>query len=132
MISLTCTSCKRSLEIDDAFAGGVCRCQFCGTIQTVPAGLKKGGRPATPVGSSPATQKMLYQRKAPPKHVPPAGATTPLPESPAAGDTTPRGLRAARPEPAQTDHVRRKTWLIAIAIGAAAAIVIGVLAWIAL
>ena len=25
------------LEIDDAFAGGVCRCQHCGTIQTVPS-----------------------------------------------------------------------------------------------
>ena len=37
MINITCTSCKKVLSIDDAFAGGVCRCQFCGTIQTVPA-----------------------------------------------------------------------------------------------
>jgi hypothetical protein len=37
MIQITCTSCKRLLTIDDAFAGGVCRCQHCGTIQTVPA-----------------------------------------------------------------------------------------------
>jgi hypothetical protein len=37
MIQITCTSCKRVLSIDDAFAGGVCRCQHCGTIQTVPA-----------------------------------------------------------------------------------------------
>src|SRR6185369_3854511 len=36
MISLNCTSCKKVLEVDDAFAGGVCRCQHCGTIQTVP------------------------------------------------------------------------------------------------
>jgi len=28
------------LEMDDAFAGGVCRCQHCGTIQTVPSHLK--------------------------------------------------------------------------------------------
>ena len=59
MISLTCTSCQKVLEIDDAFAGGVCRCQFCGTIQTVPARLKgtaKNG--AVAVGA-----KTLYQRK---------------------------------------------------------------------
>jgi hypothetical protein len=37
MIVIQCTNCKRQLSIDDAFAGGVCRCQHCGTIQTVPA-----------------------------------------------------------------------------------------------
>ena len=37
MISLICTHCQTQLTIDDAFAGGVCRCQHCGTIQTVPA-----------------------------------------------------------------------------------------------
>ncbi len=45
MISITCTHCKTLLEMDDAFAGGVCRCQHCGTIQTVPSQLK---RPASP------------------------------------------------------------------------------------
>ena len=37
MIRLACTNCREVLTIDDAFAGGVCRCQHCGTIQTVPA-----------------------------------------------------------------------------------------------
>ena len=37
MIRLSCTNCRQVLTIDDAFAGGVCRCQHCGTIQTVPA-----------------------------------------------------------------------------------------------
>ena len=46
MIKLTCTSCRKTLEIDDGFAGGVCRCQYCGTIQTVPAHLKGGTRTA--------------------------------------------------------------------------------------
>ena len=46
MISLTCTNCRAVLSIDDAFAGGVCRCQHCGTIQTVPTHLKR--RAATP------------------------------------------------------------------------------------
>src|SRR5215203_2350529 len=40
MIRLTCTKCKATLEMDEAFAGGVCRCQYCGTIQTVPSHLK--------------------------------------------------------------------------------------------
>ena len=57
MITLICTKCKNSLEMDEAFAGGVCRCQYCGTIQTVPSHLKHSGRPATPVASG---QKALY------------------------------------------------------------------------
>src|SRR5947199_233426 len=47
MIRINCTNCKAQLSIDDAFAGGVCRCQYCGTIQTVPKHLKSGD-----VGSS--------------------------------------------------------------------------------
>src|SRR5512132_1524014 len=61
MLSLTCTNCKAVLEIDDAFAGGVCRCQHCGTIQTVPASLKRSGtKSGTP---QPAMAKTLYQKK---------------------------------------------------------------------
>lgn len=36
MIRLSCCQCSQSLEMDDAFAGGVCRCRRCGTIQAVP------------------------------------------------------------------------------------------------
>src|SRR5688500_7123116 len=43
MIILTCTNCRARLEMDDAFAGGVCRCMYCGTIQTVPSHLKRPG-----------------------------------------------------------------------------------------
>jgi hypothetical protein len=46
MIQITCSKCQVVLTIDDAFAGGVCRCQFCGTIQTVPRELKAHGSPA--------------------------------------------------------------------------------------
>ena len=51
MIQLTCAQCKASLEVDDAFAGGVCRCQYCGTIQTVP---RPGARPRSPGASDTA------------------------------------------------------------------------------
>jgi hypothetical protein len=57
MISITCTNCQSVLTIDDAFAGGVCRCQFCGTIQTVPS---KSEAALQPVGSI-AKTKSLYQ-----------------------------------------------------------------------
>src|SRR5690348_3672477 len=40
MIHLICTHCRAMLEMDDGFAGGACRCQHCGTIQTVPSHLK--------------------------------------------------------------------------------------------
>ncbi len=65
MIQLTCANCRNTLEVDDAFAGGVCRCQHCGTIQTVP---KPGARPRNPgsPNASPAAAeepKALYQVK---------------------------------------------------------------------
>ena len=47
MIELTCTKCKTMLSIDDAFAGGVCRCKHCGTIQTVPRQTKRAAIPAS-------------------------------------------------------------------------------------
>jgi hypothetical protein len=55
MIQLTCNQCKAHLSVDDAFAGGACRCQFCGTIQTVPA--KRRVAPAATATSA----KTLYQ-----------------------------------------------------------------------
>ena len=63
MITISCTNCKSQLSIDDAFAGGVCRCQHCGTIQTVPAPLKTA-RPGSPGASAPpkppVASKALY------------------------------------------------------------------------
>ena len=63
MISLTCTNCRTLLEIDDAFAGGVCRCQHCGAIQTVPSHLKKRQELAAAAAkSSNKKAKTLYSR----------------------------------------------------------------------
>ena len=63
MISITCTNCQARLTIDDAFAGGVCRCQYCGTIQTVPA---KSAAPtlASPKPTAPVASKTLFQNQA--------------------------------------------------------------------
>src|SRR3954462_5113595 len=64
MIALTCTNCRKTLQIDDAFAGGVCRCMYCGTIQTVPSAAK--GRATSPTAASTvakaaAPAKTLFQ-----------------------------------------------------------------------
>lgn len=64
MIRINCTNCKAQLSIDEAFAGGVCRCQYCGTIQTVPKHLRTGaGAPGT-VKAGNGDSKALYKRKA--------------------------------------------------------------------
>src|SRR5438874_1259713 len=73
MIQLNCTNCKALLQIDDAFAGGVCRCRYCGTIQTVPKHLKNAGNgngngePAAAVEQAAASAKgakALYKKTA--------------------------------------------------------------------
>src|SRR5688572_7801345 len=71
MIRLTCTNCKSLLEMDDAFAGGACRCQHCGTIQTVPSHLKnqpaaEASHISPDVSVAARPSKTLYQK-------PPAG-----------------------------------------------------------
>src|SRR5688500_11236391 len=60
MITITCTNCQASLTMDEAFAGGVCRCQHCGTIQTVPKSARSGvaSGAAVQVGS-----KTLWKQK---------------------------------------------------------------------
>ena len=63
MISLTCTNCRTILTIDDGFAGGVCRCQHCGTIQTVPTHLKgSASRAPGTVATGQKQQKAIFSR----------------------------------------------------------------------
>src|SRR5689334_18033179 len=68
MIRLACTNCKAVLEMDDAFAGGACRCQHCGTIQTVPSHLKNLDATAaahvSPQLPGAKPSKTLYQKPA--------------------------------------------------------------------
>jgi hypothetical protein len=63
MISITCTNCKARLEMDDAFAGGVCRCRFCGTIQTVPDPARRRGAAATAGGAAGGASKAIYHKR---------------------------------------------------------------------
>jgi hypothetical protein len=61
MIRISCTNCKTILSIDDAFAGGVCRCQHCGTIQTVPAQARGNAQQVGVGGPAIGGSKSLYQ-----------------------------------------------------------------------
>ncbi len=47
-IKITCSKCSKRISIDEAFAGGVCRCPYCTTINDVP--LHPGQEP-TPAAS---------------------------------------------------------------------------------
>ena len=58
MIDLSCIKCQHPMQVDDAFAGSACRCQKCGTIQTVPGRT----RAAQPTGAG--TIKTLYTHHA--------------------------------------------------------------------
>lgn len=66
MISIHCNHCRQLLEMDDAFAGGVCRCQFCGTIQTVPSRLKNKSSSSSSSSSGKSAKsgssKALYKK----------------------------------------------------------------------
>ena len=65
MIQLTCTNCRALLVMDDAFAGGVCRCKHCGTIQTVPRPSRRQSAPGSDPGATDTGQsKTLFQRPA--------------------------------------------------------------------
>lgn len=48
MIQIRCRGCKTELLIDEGFAGGACRCQYCGTIQTVPRTAPRSARAMAP------------------------------------------------------------------------------------
>ena len=51
-IKIRCTSCSKKISVDDAFAGGMCRCPYCTETVSVPdkrsRGKGKGGRPDSP------------------------------------------------------------------------------------
>ena len=119
MISITCTSCKAVLTMDDAFAGGVCRCQHCGTIQTVPA----KPRPQRPQPAQAAFQERVGAKPSP------AGLNE-LAEAVASSGLARTGLKSQKPAPAATpvapqdQRDRRKKLLPFLLIGAGALVVL--------
>ena len=115
MISIICTNCQANLTIDDAFAGGVCRCQHCGTIQTVPSPNKPGARSKDPTAAGAAAKavkaqpKSLYRQK---RSIPgdPTGGSSGTGLDELAGIVASSGLSSNRlnKEPADKPTPRRK------------------------
>jgi DNA-directed RNA polymerase subunit RPC12/RpoP len=59
-LKIRCTGCEKKISIDEAFAGGVCRCPYCSQLVVVPAPGRgdwverpdePGGRPEAPLTS---------------------------------------------------------------------------------
>jgi hypothetical protein len=113
------------LQIDDAFAGGVCRCQHCGTIQTVPASLKRDGRG----GSATPAAKALYQRKTRASRSQSTSAP-PATAAPAAVESSrERKPRAAAPVHATPKRDLRQLRPVLIIAGAAVVVIIAIILW---
>ena len=95
-IELNCPSCGEQLEIDAAFAGGVCRCFNCGSLMTVPADpsrerdetLTRDDRPDAP-GRHPQTSGLDEATSSAP--------TRPLPSAPGSGSSVPEMIRPEAP-----------------------------------
>jgi len=69
---IRCKDCRKKISIDEAFAGGVCRCPYCAALVLVPnkgGKADNGARPESPAGrpDTPAA--------------PPAGPTAPADET---------------------------------------------------
>jgi hypothetical protein len=121
MIQLNCTNCDALLTMDDAFAGAVCRCQHCGTIQTVPAevaGTESGRPPVAQVVKGP---KALYQGPVPGS----GSALDELAQAVASSGLSGTGLRSGRlRRPAAGAGTRIPFPIIAVAVGAAVILVL--------
>lgn len=54
-VLVQCQQCKTTMELDEGFRGGVCRCSGCGALVQVPRsmeeGVARGARPARPEGN---------------------------------------------------------------------------------
>jgi len=125
MIRLSCTNCKSLLEIDDAFAGGVCRCRNCGTIQTVPSRLKRLD-PATAVPAK--ASRTLYSS-------PPRGEAVPssgLDElaQVVASSSGLSGSHLRRPPPGQRIWHQQARYMLLGGVSVAAAMLLTVLVMI--
>lgn len=65
MIELECSNCGRMQQLEEAFAGCICRCRFCQAIQTVPGsapgagGARLFGRPAPQLLHCPDDQRVV-------------------------------------------------------------------------
>ena len=120
MIELICTHCRATLEMDDGFAGGACRCQHCGTIQTVPSRLKnKNG--------APKKTRTLYQNR--PEPAVPSSGLDQLADVVASSGLNSARLRKAEAKEAAVQQRHFKA--VVIVASCIIAILSGIVIWLA-
>ena len=80
-IKIRCTSCSKKISVDDAFAGGMCRCPYCTETVAVPdrrsRGKGQGGRPDSPDVRPDAPPVELVEPVAAPAPAPATETSTP-------------------------------------------------------
>ena len=92
---IRCAECQKKISIDDAFAGGVCRCPHCKALVVVPAAE------AVAVSDRPDFPAVRPEPPTPVRPDAPPGADSeplpvgPLAEAPRAGPPPPTGLSRA-------------------------------------
>ena len=94
-IKIRCVDCKKKISIDEAFAGGVCRCPYCTAIVYVPddAGKKKTKK---------SRAKTPARRPKTPGARPKAPAPAPAPSRPQAPAPVAGAAKVETPVPADT------------------------------
>lgn len=136
MIEIHCTNCKELLQIDDAFAGGVCRCRHCGTIQTVPKKLKNRNGNGAVAPEAAAAGKSTQNPSKKSAIDTSAGSGTGLDEL--AGIVASSGLAASRlrvkEQPAQIipPANNNKTTIILAAAGAVILLLVGIIVFMSM
>jgi hypothetical protein len=119
MITLNCTNCHAVLEMDEAFAGGVCRCRHCGAIQTVPLAAKH----KNPVGKK-KQGRTLYSKRGSREDALPSSGLDQLAQVVASSGLSSDTLRA-RPRRKPT---RRQVFLIGVGAGVGLILLVAVIA----
>jgi len=106
-VSVQCTTCKITLELDDGFRGGVCRCSNCGSLLQVPRSADEGvakSRPAGPAGMmGPGRSDDSGARSAD------SGMSDPLSDGMGGSGSSSSGLRHPRPVPTARTAPRKRT-----------------------
>jgi hypothetical protein len=118
-IRIRCSECRKKISIDEAFAGGMCRCPYCKAIVYVPEAATatgEGVRPPAPTGRPDAPQA---RPAAPGAAVPP-----PPPGAPAAA---PAGEHIPMARPVKIQGIITMVLLVLLALMVAGGVTVALL-----
>jgi phage FluMu protein Com len=125
-IKIRCTECNKKVSIDEAFAGGMCRCPYCKAIVYVSEkpGEAMGARPASPMGRPDAPQQRPAAPSGRPEAPAPAVAVAPAPAP--SGGTEQEHIPMARPVKIQSviTIILMALLLVMVVVGVALALML--------